>query len=118
MNASRRFRTTWHVERLGPVPTNLPARAVWCHSAYQLETDLDYSSAGTRPDVGWDVAATRQICAVDEQNLRLAGPADHPHQWAQVADRAQELHQVLFVDRHDSVQRPQLERGRGLELGS
>jgi hypothetical protein len=109
----------WHVELLGQVPTNPAAVAVWCHAANRLEAHLDYHPARGHAwqDLCHDLADTPDLCAVAEQYLRLDVPANHPHDWAQVASRAEELADQLSTERYRAIRGPELERGIGLDLG-
>ena len=108
----------WHVEILGPIPTDPGGHAVWCHAAHQLETHLDYRGRG---GPSWDrlcrdLTETPELCAVAGQYLHLDQHVTRPREWAQAADASEQVREQLTRHQRE-LERPELDRNIGLELG-
>jgi conjugative relaxase-like TrwC/TraI family protein len=92
--------TQMHLDLLGAVPANPAARAVWCHAASRLETHLDTHRNGGPgwTELTYGLADIPELCAVAGRYLELDTAAVHPRDWADVAGRAQEIHDQLDID--------------------
>jgi hypothetical protein len=85
--------TQLHLEVLGPVPARPAGCAVWCHHASRLEHHLDHGiDSATWRCVVTDLGDTHALARLADRHIGLADLAASPSQWAQVTDRALELH--------------------------
>jgi hypothetical protein len=92
---------------------------MWCHAANRLETHLDahrYGGPGWT-DLTCGLGDIPELCAIAGRYLELDTPVVHPPDWADVAGRAQEIHDRLDLDWARQAPQRQIERGSTLELG-
>jgi conjugative relaxase-like TrwC/TraI family protein len=84
------------VERLGPAPSSLAGRAVWCHHAVAIEAVLDRNDSATLASThSQHTARARQDIALADRCFDTSIDSSDPTEWAKLAQQAATLRDEL-----------------------